>query len=231
MNFDDLKDQLQDSWERFKNRIQEDPSFNSIKERYETLPSSAQKAIVWSLSALLLLILFYIPYGYFETARENEEKYNSYKSTIRELLKVGKADKSNAQSTKRGDLEGVKMRITGSLQNFNLTEEQITPVELGPKLENSLAKDPVQEETFAIRLKKLNLDQVLQIGSDLHRKFSDLKMTGLTVNADKEKAGYFDIEFRLSKYYLAESETKEDEKSKAKNKKKGFKPRRKGKSK
>ena len=230
MNFDDLKDQLQDNWERLKNRIQEDPSFNSLKERYETLPSSAQKGIVVALSLLILLILIYIPYGYFSSAKENEEKYTTYKTTVRELLKVGKTDSRSALFTLRGNTESTKSRISQALQNYSLTGEQIQPVELESKLENSLAKGPVEEDNFVVRLKKLNLDQILQVGSDLHRKFGDLKMTGLTVTADKEKAGYFDIEFRLSKFYLPDAEpNKEKEKPRRKGKLKSN--RRRGKNK
>ncbi|MCB0355577.1 MAG: hypothetical protein KDD40_01130 [Bdellovibrionales bacterium] len=205
MNLDDLKDQLLDNWERLKNRIAEDPSFNSLKERYETLPAIGQKGLLVGVSLLLLLILIYIPYGYFETAREYENKYNTYKNTIRELLKIGKSDVSNIEATQRGDLEGLKERITTSINSFNLTSEQIQPITLIPKAENSLARPPIEEETFAVRLNKLNLDQLLQIGADLHRQFNNLKMTGMIVTADKEKAGYFNIEFRLSKFYLPEA--------------------------
>ena len=85
------------------------------------------------------------------------------------------------------------------------------PINLGPKLQNSLSKPPVEEETFTIQLKKLNLDQIVQVGSDLIRNFDDLKMTGITVNSVNDKAGYFDVEFKLSKFYLPDALVKEEE--------------------
>lgn len=221
MNFDDLKDQLLEHWERFRNRILDDPSFNSLRERFETLPSTSQKAIIAVSFLLFFLITIYIPYSYFQTAREYQEKYTTYRSTIRELLKVGKADSSRALYTQKGNLELLKSRLSSSLNNFNLMNDQILGVELSSETANSLAHAPVQEEVFLLKLKKLNLDQVLQIGSDLIRNFNDLKMTGLNVAADKDSAGYFNTEFRLSKFYLPDSESNEEEKKSDK------KPRRK----
>lgn len=198
-----------DLWERLKSRVLEDPYFNSLKEHYETLPSTAQKSILIGTTLLFFLFLIYIPFGYFQAANEYEEKYNTYRSALRDLLKTGKPDQVNALSTQRGDLEGLKSRIANKLNNFNLMNGQIQPVEVLQESTGSLARPPIQEEVFLIKLNKLNLDQILQIGSDINRSFSDLKMTGISLTADKEKADYFNTEYRLSKFYLPGTEDAE----------------------
>ncbi|MCB9026853.1 MAG: hypothetical protein H6625_11080 [Bdellovibrionaceae bacterium] len=222
MNLDDLKDQLLEQWERLRNRILDDPTFNSIRERFETLPSTSQKAIIASFLLLFILIVIYIPFGYFQSAKVYQEKYTSYRSTIRELLRVGKADNSRALYTQKGNLELLKSRLSSSLNNFNLMGDQIVGVELSSETKSSLARPPVQEEVFILKLKKLNLDQILQIGSDLVKNFNDLKMTGLNIAADKEKAGYFNTEYRLSKFYLPDSEANDGEDNSNKKPKRKF---------
>ncbi len=210
MNFDDLKDQLVDAKENLIIFIQEDPSVNSIKEKYQTLSSPAQKGLVAGLTVFALLVLFYIPYSYFSAASDLEEEYNSYKVTIRELLKVGVGSSTGSLSTRRGDLDSLKSKISSTVNNFNLTPGQVTPVILSSDIKGSLAHPPVNEEVFTVLLKNLNLNQIIQIGTDLQRKFNNLKMTGLSVTASSGKTGYFNTQFMLSKYYLPSSENTEE---------------------
>ena len=96
MNFDDLKDQLLDLWNNLRAEIEDNPTYNSLREKYETLPPHMQKGIVGGGVVLLLFILMSIPYSYFESAKNYEQEYQEVRSVIRDLLKVGKPNLAQA---------------------------------------------------------------------------------------------------------------------------------------
>ncbi len=216
MNFEDLRDRLIELKEKILNFLEEDPSVNSAKEKFETFPPLVQKTLVGCTLLVTVLSLIYIPYSFFSTAAEYEEEFNNYRSTTRELLKVGRGSGSSVL-TQRGNLESLQQSLTSALAKFNLMDEQLQEVLLTTPTGGSLTKPPVQEEALLVRLNKLNLDQIVQISVDLQKQFRDLKMTGMSIIADASGPGYFNLQLQLSKYYLPEVEDKDDKKTPKRN--------------
>jgi hypothetical protein len=210
MTVDDLKDKWIEIKDKFSNFIEEDPSINSIREKFESLSSQGQKLVIISILCIFGLILIYIPYSYFSVASEQEEQFEFYRATTRELLKVGKGPVGSSR-TQRGNLEMVQEQLNESLTKFTLMPDQLLGVDLQLPEGESLAKPPIKEEVLVVKLAKLNLDQIVQIGADIQTQFPDLKMTGLSIKADAVGPGYFNTIFKLSKYYLPSSETSEGE--------------------
>ena len=84
--------------------------------------------------------------------------------------------------------------------------EQIQDVATEAASQGSLARPPIKEETLVVRLKNLNLTQVVDIGFNLQQLFSAVKMTGLEILASQEKPDYFNVTYTLSKFSLTDLE-------------------------
>ena len=88
MNLDDLKEQFLEQLNAYKERIQDTPVYNQIKERYDDLPPRNQKLVLISGILLVSYIVLSIPFGSLGEASNKIEKYESTKSTLASLRKV-----------------------------------------------------------------------------------------------------------------------------------------------
>ncbi len=217
MNFEDLKDKLREMWARLKSEVDENPQINTLKEKFETLPSKVQRSILAGVAAFALLMLISFPMSYFSQATQYENEFLSTRALLRELLKVGKPMNPNINMENRLEFSQIKERIDGLIPTFNLMAEQVGGVVESNSKGPSLAKPPIVEDKAQLTMKNLNLDQLVQISYEMQKLFPNVKMTGIDVSESAEHPNYFNVIYTLSKFTVPESEL--DEKKGSKNSK------------
>ncbi len=202
MGLEDIKEQALEKWAQVKEQLDENPTINTIKEKYQTLPSSTQKVLQMALGFCFLLILIYIPYSYISSSSENVTKYNNNRTLIRELFKYGRIPPGDNALPTSANGAAMTSDIRSSLGAFNLLPEQILSIkEIEAKdTGKALTKPPIKSTFVMASFKQLNLNQIVNLSFHF-KKFKDhIKLVGYNIKEDLEKSQYFNVDFKLVGY-------------------------------
>lgn len=203
MNLDDIKDQLRERATTVWVQIQETSLYNNLKEKYETLPTTAQKAIAYAAGVLTALIVLSIPYSYISSSGAAIEEFDENRSLLRELLRVGRAAKEPPPLPPGMTVPDLQSRVQGLLQEFTLLPEQLGGFQPLPgRPAGSLAPSIVEQAGIGVLLKKLNLTQVVDIGYRLQTISPGVKLMGLEMNANSDDNHYYDVTYRVVSFSL-----------------------------
>ncbi|MGZ3771235.1 MAG: hypothetical protein ACXVCP_13130 [Bdellovibrio sp.] len=196
MNFDDLKDRLITdagvTWER----IQESGAYNQLRDRYENLTPPMQKMTVVGVSALVALILLSFPYSHFTTSNEYVGDFENKRMTIRELLKVSRESAEVPQIPQAPSVESIRSSVDNQIKAANLLPEQIKGTEILGSDSKVIPKN-LTEGVVQVRLAKLNLRQVLDLGYQFQSISPSVKLKDMSMSANHEDARYFDVTYKL----------------------------------
>ena len=88
------------------------------------------------------------------------------------------------------------LTIQTSLQNARLLPEQIVGV-TNTQAEGRLIPQSLLADVVEVKLAKLNLRQIVDIGTQLTNLSPTLKIKDLLINANPELAGYFDVNYKI----------------------------------
>lgn len=202
MNFEDIKDQIRDRATALWGEIQENPTFNSLRERYETLSPNAQKGIIAGIIGVVLLILLSVPYSYFSSSSTYMTDYEEDKEIIRELLRVSRLNQGAMPIPQGLTAEALKGRVNDFLSQQKLLPEQTVGVSNLEDGSESMAKPPIRQAGVAVSLKQLNLNQILDLGLGLQNVSNSVKMAGVEVTSNPLQSGYFDVVYKLVSFSL-----------------------------
>lgn len=213
--FDELKDRIKDQSLNLAAQIKESSAFNSVKEKFETLPLSQQKIIIFGLTGLITLMIIMVPFGYFSSSWNNEESFTENRDQIKELLRASTIKTS--QSSSIGFNANASISRLRAKLKLDIQEDQIESVE-----PFTLSKNPrfvpSQIETSAIRivLKQLNLNQVVRLGHSIQSFSDNSQLLNMAMKADSENDHYYNVTFELVGFDLKtpkESEASSDKKN------------------
>ena len=211
MNLDSLKEQLKEQWQHLYSQIEENSTFQTLREKYETLSPRQQKTILSSIALVVMLILFSIPLNSFFSSTETIKDFEDNKELSQKLLEIQKHKRTGATRLGQVNITGTRQRVLRMVQNFQLLPEQIGDIENADPSTPSLAKPPIKEETLAIQLLTLNLNQINTIAYRLQNLASTLKLTGLQMKESVNNPDYFDVTYTLSLYTLPASPTPKEQ--------------------
>lgn len=194
---DDLKDQLGGTWRRISERVQETELFINLKDRFDAQSPTGQRLIIAGTLTLVFALALLLPWSWYSSSEETVFAFDSRRQVIRELLKVGReaSDVPNIPLPPAAD--GLKMDIESRLKQSNLIEEQIKSVSMAMGT-GALITAERASGGLDVSLWKLNLRQIVDIGTQLAGLNASVKMTGLDIKPNSEDARYFDVTYQLS---------------------------------
>ncbi|MGE0762062.1 MAG: hypothetical protein AB7N80_02170 [Bdellovibrionales bacterium] len=211
MNLDDIKDQLRDQLNALWGRIQESTAFNTLKEQYDSWPTIAQRTVAFSAGFVGLLIVLSIPFSYIGAANTSIEEFNEYRGLLRDLLRVGRSAKDDPPLPPGLSAADLQNQVQGMMGEFALLPEQVGPIRpLEDRPAASLAQPVIQQNGIAVALKKLNLNQILDIGFRLQNISGGTKLTGIEILANREDNHYYDVTYKVVNFSLPLSAGGED---------------------
>lgn len=218
MNWDDIKDQAKEKWQEFQDQLEESSTYHNLREKYLELPHPVQKAIIVGGIVFGGFLLFSIPISYISSSNEFVESYNSRRGLIRNLFQYGQVDSIQAGLPQGKEVSVGAFRST--LDSFQLLPEQVVAVKKIPPdaLGDSIAPLPIIQSNFKVELKWLNVQQIVDIGFQLQKLKSHVKMLGLEVKEDREKENYYNVTYKLAGFFLPVVKKKEPEEDKKQSK-------------
>lgn len=211
MNLDDIKDQLNEKISSLWGELEENSTFNTLREKYQALSSNAQKGLQVGGALLLLLLMFYIPYSYFSASAVNVQDFEANREMISSLLEASRNSRLAPPLPPAQDVGQLTNRVQMVVGGFRLLPEQMGGVQpLSGNLAGGLASPAITQNGVAVTLKTLNLSQVMEAGQRLQSLGEGTKLLGMDMKASSTKDGYFDVIFKIVNFSLnLPSETEE----------------------
>jgi hypothetical protein len=202
LDFASLKDQLKDQFKDLMDRIQESSLYIELRERFELLPSRAQKAIIFIAVLLTGLFMFSFPYGNLSTSWEYEDYYADNQGLIRDLLRASSTLKETSPLPSTGSAGAVEARVRQIIQELRLIPEQIGNIQVIPGANSKLATGVVNQEAISVQIQKLNLRQVTELSHRLQTLGAGIQPLSLQIQRSSGQTHYYDVILRVFQFSL-----------------------------
>lgn len=193
---EELKEQLKTTFQTTWERIQESEAYNQLSDKYQSLSPSGQK-VAQAVTALLIAgVVFYSPISQLQISSELMVQFEDKRSLIRDLFKTYRDSTGGLQMAPAPQSAELISSIQSSLQGSKLIPEQIVAVDV-TQAEGRLIPSSLQQAVVEVKLAKLNLRQVVDIGLQLANISTSVKVKDMLMQANAEMAGYFDVSYKL----------------------------------
>lgn len=204
MAFEDIKDQIRDKFQELKAQVEDSPSYNTLKEKFETLNPSAQKTIVWSAIVLVSLTLFSCPYGYWSASTQYVAEYEETRDMIRDLLHASNLANQLGSLPPQVDTEQLKTEIRRALGASSVLPDQVVQVDStdAKSFGSPLAPASIRQDGVLVKLRQLNTRQIVEIGHRLQNLNASVKLAGLDLTTFPEDQRYYNAEYRLVNFSM-----------------------------
>lgn len=197
MTLDDLKDQLLTSARRIGERVQDTPAYAQLKDRFDGLTPPMQRLSVLLVVLVAFLMVLMLPWSWYGETQDVVTTFEERRNVIRELLKVSREAGDVPDIPMAPPIDTMRGDIQSRLKEASLIEEQIKGIDASTQPSKLIPQDKT-EGSLSISLSKLNVRQVVQVGSMLSRLSPSVKVTDLEMLANREDGRYFDVIFRLT---------------------------------
>ncbi len=206
MNLEDLKDRLKNDLLKTQERLEENSTYLSLRDRYQSLGPAAQKAVSAGAVTVLLLIILSIPFGQYSVSNDTVTEFEGKRALIRDLFKVQKETNDVPEIAAPPPAAAVKARVESDLQGARLLPEQMKGVTVLPPTDSDLIKAHQNDGVVEVNLGQLNLRQVVDLGAQFQNISPSVKMKDLIVQASTKDPRYFDVIYRLVVLKVAQEE-------------------------
>lgn len=193
---EELKDQLKSTFQSAWEKIQDSESYQQLSDKYQSLSPAGQKVAQAVTAILIAGIVFYSPISQLQISSELLTQFEDKRTLIRDMFKTYRESSGGLQIAPAPQVTELISSIQSSLQSAKLIPEQI--IEVNPsQSEGRLIPSSLQQAVVEVKLAKLNLRQVVDIGLQLANISSAVKVKDMMMQANAEMAGYFDVSYKL----------------------------------
>ena len=201
MALEELRDQLIQRAKDLGSKVQESPAFQSLKEKFDDLPSNQQKIVTVLLVLVVSFFVFSFPYENWSASSTAISEFEGRRQLIRDLLKVTKETNEMPSFPPAPELGQIKTDIEMNLQQLQLVPEQMVGINVEMPSNSPLVPLGRQEGGIKVMLKKLNLRQVVDISSKLQSMQPAVKLKNLSLDSNLQDPRYLDavLEFVVIK--------------------------------
>ncbi len=192
MALNELRDRLGQQLKDLGSKIQESALFQSLKEKFDDLPTNQQKIVVVLLVAVISFFVFSFPYENWSNSSQAVTEFEERRQLIRDLLKVTKETSELPSFPPAPELGQIKTDIELRLQQMQLVPEQIAGVNVEMPSNSNLIPMGRQDGGIKVILKKLNLRQAVDITSQLQSMETAIKLKNLSIDSNLQDPRYLD---------------------------------------
>lgn len=196
MNLEDLKDRFQSEGRQLLEKIQDSSLYNQMMDRYENLSPVMQKLTLVGLGAALTAGVLSIPYDSYNLSKDYEQEFVGKRDVIRDLLKTVREAQSVPNISPAPTVDLLRSMVQNQLTNAQLIPEQIVSVST-TESNSKLIPAKLASGAIEVKLAKMNLKQVVDIGYQLQSLNSSVKMKDLTIQPNAQDSHYMDVTYRI----------------------------------
>lgn len=193
---DNLKEQLKSTGTRIGHRIQESPAYQQAQDRYESMSPAGQKLVWVAGTVFVVFTLLFFPLTKLATSQESLAMFQEKRDLIRELFRTYREASSAPSIPVPPPPEQLRVSIENAIARAELLPEQKLGVMAGAT-EGRLIPTNLVTSVFEIKLAKLNLKQIVDIGATLVGISDSVKMKDMAINAHAQDTRYYDVTYKM----------------------------------
>lgn len=206
MALEDVKERLKEQALATLQRVRESSAWIQFMEKYQDLGPGAQKAVLAGGSFVLALILFLLPWTFFSSSQNTMGDFEAKKQLMRELFHVSRAASAlpmTPQAMTPGDLRSAVQNVLSTERPLLLPEQTLSVTDFDNVTAGSSALPKgLTQKGVIVNLSRLNLDQVVKIGTRLQALRSTAKMVATKIQSTAADPHYFDATFKIVAFNL-----------------------------
>ncbi|MEQ1723708.1 MAG: hypothetical protein ABL930_11070 [Pseudobdellovibrio sp.] len=193
---DNLKEQLKALGAKIGQQVQESPAYAQAQDRYENLSPSGQKLVQAGGVLLILFMFLFIPLSNLSDSQSTLSLFEEKRSLIRDLFKTYRESSATPSIATPPTYEILRSNVESIIARAELTPEQnLGSIEI--TAEGKLIPQSLVTHALQIKLSKLNLKQIVDIGSGLVGISDSVKMKDMQITANSQDTRYFDVSYKL----------------------------------
>jgi hypothetical protein len=204
MAFENLSEQIKESFIGLKSRVTESETYNRFLEGYNNLPARQQRLAILLSALIIIAVLINIPLQSFLTSQSELQTYKDQKDLVQKLNIAQQLNNQvdfQPEAFTMARLEGDLFSRIGTLQvtrdQFRISSD--TPDLLG------VPKKAITSG-YILNFTNLNVRQISKIANILENYSDSILVTGFKSKATQSNPHYFDTEFRLLNFSVPEEE-------------------------
>lgn len=194
--FSNLNEQIKILGSKVLLQLQESPTIAQAKDNYENLTPTAQKITIIAGLFLILLLLFFIPLGQLSESQTSLSLFEDKRNLIRDLFKIHRESSTTPEIAVPPSYEGLKSSVESIISRAELLPEQNLGLSEGA-VEGRLIPANLVSNVLLVKLAKLNLKQIVDIGSAIVALSDSVKMKDLLISANHQDTRYYDVTYKL----------------------------------
>ncbi len=193
---EEVKDRLKALASRLSDLIQESEAYAKLQDRYQSLSAGSQR-LVWIVSIFIVtfMILSY-PLLQISNSQLLITTFEEKRSLIRDLFKTYRESSGQASIPVSPSRENLKNAVETILTAANLIPEQrVGLIQSTP--EGKLIPASLTSHVLEVKLAKLNLKQIVDIGTSIAAISESVKMKDMLIAAHSQDTRYYDVTYKL----------------------------------
>lgn len=193
---EDLTEKLKALSQRVINLIQESEAYSKMQDRYQSLSTGGQKALLTAATLFVLFLILFYPLSNISQSQNLIATFEEKRALIRDLFKTYRESSGQTNVAVPPQFESLKASIDSILNGANLIPEQRVGI-IETSVEGRLIPQTLVTHVLEIKLAKLNLKQIVDIGTSIAGISESVKMKDLTIAAHPKDTRYFDVAYKL----------------------------------
>lgn len=193
---EEIKDQLKATFSRVGDAIQESESYAKLQDRYQSLSAGSQR-LVWIVGILIItFMVFSYPLLQISNSQVLITSFEEKRSLIRDLFKTYRESSGQASIPVSPSAENLKNAVETILTVANLIPEQRVGIIQGTP-EGKLIPASLISHVIDVKLAKLNLKQIVDIGTSIAAISESVKLKDMLIAANTKDTRYYDVTYKL----------------------------------
>lgn len=193
---DNLKEQGKSLFTGIGQKIQDSPVYAQAMDRYENMSPLSQKIFIITGSLVVLFFLFFIPIDHLTSSQISLSTFEDKRNLIRDLFKTYRESSATPQIDVPPPYESLRGSIESIIAKAELIPEQnLGMLEVSP--EGRLIPESLISNVLQLRLAKLNIKQIVDIGTSILALSNSVKMKDLLITANRQDTRYYDVTYMM----------------------------------
>ena len=177
-------------------QIQESPTYSQAQDRFENLSPVMQKTfLTFSVFVIILIVLFF-PLSNLSDSHTSLSAFEEKRNLIRELFRTYRESSAAPNIVVPPNFQELRSSVDSILSRAELLPEQKTGV-LDAAVEGRLIPQSLVSNVLHVKLAKLNLKQIVDIGSSIAAISASVKMKDMLIAANRQDTRYYDVTYKL----------------------------------
>lgn len=204
MNLDDIKDRFREGFQTIAGKLRESPAWHQLVEKYADLPPQGQKVALAGAGFGFTAMLLLVPSCVLMTSSSNLQEFEDKKQLMRDLFRVHRTVSALPPAPIGLTIGELQNRAAGELNTAGLQPDQLGGITEFDNKATASAWIPktLDQKGVNVTVRKLNLQQIVDIGTRLQRLQSTAKMIGMEVRAQAADPHYFDVVYKIVAFNL-----------------------------